>query len=109
MNNLEWNVYIYDFNNKKIKPYNIFYKDSIQEIISEVLKGRPLKNAILSWAKYNYWSQTEYEILVGGLFDTLNSFEKIDIYNQIEINIDRITEYIYDKLCNVNGDDFYEN
>lgn len=105
MNNLEWNVYIYDFNNKKIKPYNIFYKDSIQEIISEVLKGRPLKNAILSWAKYNYWSQTEYEILVGGLFDTLNSFEKIDIYDQIEMNLDNIAQYVEIKLFNLMEDE----
>lgn len=32
MNNLEWNVYIYDFNNKKITPYNIFYKGCLEEI-----------------------------------------------------------------------------
>lgn len=109
MNNLVWNVYIYDFNEKKIKTYNIFYRNSIQEIISEVINGKSLKTAILTWAKYNYWSKVEYEMLIGGMFDTLGNFKKIDIYNQIEMNIDRITEYIYNKLCNLNGDDLYEN
>lgn len=106
MKDLEWNVYIYDFNNKKIKPYNIFYKDCIKEIVNGVVENRiDLKQAILKWARYHYWSKTEYEVLIGGVFDLPSNFEKIDIYYQIEMNIDRITEYIYHKLCNINEEE----
>jgi hypothetical protein len=94
MNNLVWNVYIHDFNNNKIKPYNIFYKGSIEEIKDYLNKKYTLREAITQWSKYHYWCKAEYEIQIGGLFSSLEEFQKIDIYNQIEMNIDRIVEYV---------------
>ena len=49
------------------------------------------------WARYYYWSRTEHEILVGGLFKNCK-LEKIDIFRQIEMNLDRITEYVNKEL-----------
>lgn len=93
-NNLEWNVFIYDFNNKKIKPYNIFYKGCEKDIQRYIDEGLSLKEAIERWAKYLYWSHAEYEILIGGLFSKEDEFQKFDIYSQIEMNIDRIETYV---------------
>lgn len=101
MNKLVWNVLIYDFNNKKIVPYNIFYDGFLQEIIDDFYKGKSIKEAIKKWAKYHYWSRTEYEIQVGGLFDTPEHFKKIDIYDQIEMNLDNIAQYVEIKLFNL--------
>ncbi len=97
---LEWNVLFNDFNSDKIVKYNIFYNGWEKE----VLKNNPktlseLKEEITKWAKYHYWCKTEFEIAVGGLFSKYpEKFEKIDIYRQIEMNLDRITEYIYRNL-----------
>jgi hypothetical protein len=101
---LEWNVLIYDLNSRKIKLYNIFRNDFILEIRNKSKSKKiktylELKEYINNWAKYYYWSKTEYEIAVGGLFSEYpDEFEKIDIYRQIEMNLDRITEYVSNKL-----------
>lgn len=102
--NLEWNVLYEDFNNKKIKTYNIFNNDFIKELHNKFKKKEikslsELKNFIKKWAMYHYWSRCEWEICVGGLFSKYpDEFEKIDIYTQIEINLDRITDYVNIKL-----------
>ena len=44
-----------------------------------------------------YWSRAEYEIMVSGLFDT-DKPEKIDVWYQIEMNLDNIAEYLITKL-----------
>ena len=92
---LEWNVFFHDFNSNKIVSYNIFYKGWEKE----ALKDKPqtleeLKEKIINWAKYHYWCKSEFEIAIGGLFSKYpEDFEKIDIYRQIEMNIDRRVEY----------------
>ena len=44
-----------------------------------------------------YMSRAEYEILVSGLFDK-DDAEKIDVWYQLEMNIDAIVEYIIGNL-----------
>lgn len=101
---LEWNVLIYDFNSRKIKLYNIFRNDFILEIRNKSKSKKiktylELKEYINNWAKYHYLSKIEYEIAVGGLFSSYpDEFEKMDIYKQITMNLDRITEYVNNKL-----------
>lgn len=101
---LEWNVLIYDFNSRKIKFYNIFRNDFILEIRNKSKSKKiktylELKEYINNWAKYYYWSKIEYEIAMGGLFSAYpDEFEKMDIYKQITMNLDRITEYVNNKL-----------
>lgn len=101
---LEWNVLYYDFNNKKVKPYNIF-NDNIKERIYKDIKAKKinsykeLKQVIDGWAHYRFWSKTECEMAIGGLFVTYpDDFEKVDMYKQIEINLDRIVEYIINTM-----------
>lgn len=101
---LEWNVLIYDLNSRKIKLYNIFRNDFILEIRNKSKSKKiktylELKEYINNWAKYHYWSKSEYEICIGGLFSKYpEEFEKIDIYRQINMNLDRITEYVNNRL-----------
>ena len=50
-------------------------------------------------AYYHYWSKTECEMLIGDLFSkTLDDFYKIDIYDQIEINMTNIIDYLINAL-----------
>lgn len=98
---LEWCVLDYDWNKNKIVNYNIFGQRFIDELYKKVKTKKinniqELKEFIDSYCKYHYWSRSEYEILVGDLSGKY--FEKIDIYRQIEMNIDRITEYVNKEL-----------
>ena len=98
---LEWKVLNYDFNKDKIIEYNIFNKEfenDIKEAVKDkrILKYEELKAYIKRKFQYQYWSKAEYEILVSGLFS--DNIEKIDIYRQLEMNLDTITEYVNTKL-----------
>lgn len=102
---LEWNVLYYDSNNKCVKKYNIF-SDDIKERIYKDIKAKritnydELKKCIDGWAHYHYWSKTECEMAIGGLFCKYpEEFEKVDMYKQIEINLDKIVKYVIDEMC----------
>lgn len=101
---LEWNVLRHDFNSNKIINYNIFNTGFVENVHKEVLKKRittiaELKEYIKKWAIYHYWCKAEHEIVVGGLFfRSTKDLEKIDIYRQIDMNLDRIVEYVNREL-----------
>lgn len=101
---MEWKVLYFNFNQGKIENYNILEESLVEDINKENPKNiLELQEVIDSWAKYHYWSKTEYEISVGGLFSKYpDEFEKIDIYGQIKMNLDRITEYVNNKLQIIN-------
>ena len=59
-------------------------KDRLQ--FKECLKGEFM---------YRYWCKREYEVSVGDLHEKdLSKYEKIDVYDQLEANLDVITDYI---------------
>ena len=101
---LKWNVLYYDSNIKQVKNYNVL-NDEIKERIYKKIKTGKIKNYeelkqdIDSWAQYHYWSKTECEMAIGGLHCNYpDDFEKIDMYRQIEMNLDRILEYIINTM-----------
>lgn len=95
---LKWNVLYYDFNSKKIRSYDVMngIKDAVvKEIKAENIYNRTTLTLFLKKEfMYRYWSRTEYEILVSGLNTEFSTAEKIDIYKQLEMNIDQIVDYI---------------
>lgn len=102
---LEWYVLRHDFNSGKIVNSNIFYSDFVENLHKFVRKGmvttkEDLKDYIDRWAHYHYWCKAECEIMVGGLFTTIPKLEKIDMYRQIEMNLDKIVDYV-NKECDM--------
>lgn len=101
---LEWYVLNGDFNRDIVKKYNIFYEGFIDELEHRIKRDKvdnieKFRNCIDSWAKYHYWSKTEFEIVVGDLMcRDLSRLEKIDVYYQLEMNLDNIVEYLINKL-----------
>lgn len=102
--NLKWYVLLHDFNNDRIVKYNILEnnKDLIDEIVKSVKNKKitnynDLKEMVTRKLKSIYWSRTEYEILVSGLFSK-NEPEKIDVWYQLELNLDNLIEYLISKL-----------
>ena len=104
---LVWNVLLWSFNKDEIIKYNIFsnsylfVKDLHKEIRQKrVTNYNELRDYISHWSKYNYWSKAEYEIAISGLHSKEGIYEKIDIDYQIQMNLDRITEYVM-KECRI--------
>lgn len=95
---LEYYVLNGDFNENTIKPYNVL-GDWIIDFVStnknKFNSHEELRDLLKHEFMYYYWCKSEYEIMVGGLFDKYpDDFKKIDIWSQIEPNLDLITSYI---------------
>lgn len=95
----EFYVIYYNFNAKKVEPYDI-----MPYFISEYIctKDKPkttkeFKEFIKNKARYMFWARCEYEIIICGWPDT-DVQEKWDIYNQIMMNIDIVTKILMDNV-----------
>ena len=99
---LKWNVLCHDTNSDDIINYNIFWDGSSKEIADRIKKNKitnynDFKNSMKSMFMHDFWSRTEYEILVSGLFTKVGNI-KIDVWRQIEMNFDRVLEYIIKEM-----------
>lgn len=101
---LEYYVIHEDFNSRKLKRYNIL-NDIFKENLAEQIKKKKITNLVelKEWLKrdfmYHYWSKSEWELAIGGLFAKHpEEFEKIDVWYQIENNLDMIVDYINNKM-----------
>lgn len=97
--NLEWYALRYDFNSKKIVSFNVMY--GIAELIEKNVRKNiihdkeTLKEFLKREFMYRYWSKYEYEIAMSGLSEHDSQYaEKIDVWKQLEINLDNIVEYV---------------
>ena len=95
--NLKWYVLKYDPNLNQIINYNVMI--GLAEILHKKIKKKEVydKNSLKEFLKrefmYRYWSKCEYEILVSGLLNKSEK-EKIDIWRQLEMNLDNIVEHV---------------
>lgn len=66
--NLEWFVYFYDSNSKKIIKHNIFDHWKFKEDVKKNLKKRKTKEEFAEKLKsnlmYYFWSKCEYEVVI---------------------------------------------
>lgn len=94
---LEYYVINYNFNDKKVERVNIFYKkiiDDVKKMLDNFINYEDFKNKLNSEFKYYFWSKAECEIVVGDLCNhSEEDLKKIDIYYQIEKNLDIIAKY----------------
>lgn len=104
---LKWNVLYWNTNKNKVENYNIFdndFKNNLYKKIKtkKIISYKDLKDYVVRWAMYHYWSKTECEMAIGPLWpntvEDLKQFEKIDMYRQIEMNLDHIIQYIIDTM-----------
>lgn len=97
---LEWYVLKWDINTNKVVNYNIL-EGLNNDIAKEVRSGRVYDKSILrSYLKtefmYSFWSKTEAEFYISDLHG--DEYEKVDIWRQIEPNLDLIVDYINSKM-----------
>lgn len=97
--NLEWYVLKYDFNKHELIQYNVM--SGIAELVAKQVKSgaiynkETLRNFLKREFMHDYWCRAEHEMLVCelGSVTTVNA-EKIDVWKQLEMNLDRIVEYV---------------
>lgn len=100
---LEWYVLRHDFNSDKIVEYNVFSEYFVNKLHiairkKEVANYAQLQRYIENYFLYYFWCKSEHEIMVGGLFTEKAKLTKIDIYTQLKMNLDRITDYVNTEL-----------
>lgn len=120
---LVWNVYHYSFNNKDIEPVNIFnyfIKEFIMSLDRKFKKDKSinLKEELRKEFAYRYWSKYEFEIILTTFpayvskaeidrlveetksgkyyshYVNLERAKKIDVYEQIMLNYDKLYDYV---------------
>ena len=98
MINIEWYVYYYDVNRKKIDTYNIFEHSSFKKEFSVLLQCDLTKEVFSDQLKhilqYYFWGKCEWEIVLNHDNGT-NIGRKIDVYNQVMLNWDKFVDYCW--------------
>lgn len=98
---MKWNVYYHDINRHKMTTCNIFNHYGFRRAVKEAIKKYRKKDEFIDKLRkelmYFFWSKSEYEIIiapwVGG--DREKEAEKIDIYEQVMMNYDIFSEYVW--------------
>lgn len=95
-----FNVIVYDFNNKNFKPYDImpYLRRSYYDEDEKPSTFEEFKNFILHKSMYQWGSRCEYEIILSD-WPCQKKFEKWDVHEQVKMNIDTITELLINDVC----------
>ena len=106
--NLEWYAFEYDWNNKGLIRTNVLGERFVEDILKRIKRDKidtyeKLKEGIKRELMYYYWSKAEHEVMVTDLFprnyeDFQEQAVKIDVWYQLEPNLDRIVEYVIKNL-----------
>lgn len=98
--NLEWYILCWDFNSKKVVNCNILQwlkEDIANEVRHKHIYNKSiLREYLKTQLMYNYWSKAEYEFLISDIWGM--DYEKVDVWRQIEPNLNQIVEYVNSKM-----------
>lgn len=99
MENQTFNVIFYNFNARKFEYYNIlpYFIREYKEQELNLSTFEEFKKFILDEAQYQFWGRCEYEMILQGWPNT-DVEEKWDIYDQIKMNINVITNLFIDVI-----------
>lgn len=95
-----WYVYIIDFNTTKLKKYDVM------PYFLECAKKQKFKSSDLEKCKkfirkegmYMFWSRCEWEVLICPWPSIRDISFKIDVWDQIEMNLDNFTMIFIENL-----------
>lgn len=95
----QFNVIIYDINREKFEPYNVmnFFVNEYNKDKENLKTFDEFKKFVESKSKWRFWSRCEYEIILSD-WPPSGVEEKWDIYRQIMMNIDIVTEILMENV-----------
>lgn len=104
-NSLTWNVFMEEFNSRKIIVHNVFDHIGVMDELKKNFKKnkgdrKAFEEELRSSLKYHYWAKCEWEVIITSLFDSkkVNTDRKVDVFEQINLNWDRFTDYVWSTL-----------
>lgn len=98
---LEWYAFEHDFNSDTIIRFNVLNYGILDRINKglritndywKITNYEEMKTAVKRELMHHLWSKCEHEYEVKGLFG--DKSYKLDVWYQLEPNLDRIVEYI---------------
>ena len=94
-----FNVIIYNINREKFEPYNVmnFFVDEYNKEENKPKTFDEFKEFVKRKSKWMFWSRCEYEIILSD-WPPSGVKEKWDIYQQILMNIDIVTETLMENV-----------
>ena len=98
----EYNVIVEDYNNIEFVSYDVM--PYLMRCYDEARKkDKPktfyeFKDFVRSKCMYQFWSRCEYEIVLNSLFSGRTKEEKIDVYYQINMNINVVTKLFMENI-----------
>lgn len=99
---LTWNVYVSNWNGKKIETHNIFEHTGLMEdLLKAARKYKDDRDSFTESARtslmYYYWSKCEWEIILSHWPPRKDAREeKIDVWDQINLNWDHFMDYLWE-------------
>ena len=98
--NLRWYVYYHDWNDNKIKTFNIFNHGGFNEDVEKYLKKYKDKDEFAERLKsslmYYFWSKCEWEVVITPWISRKNTEDiKIDVYDQVMNNWEIFLDYVW--------------
>lgn len=95
----EFNVIINEFNTGKFVPFNVlpYLLQCYKKTKKKPKTFEEFKNFIIDESRYQWWSRTEYEIVLEE-WPTTEHNKKIDVFWQIMLNIDLVVRLIMEEL-----------
>lgn len=100
MANLEWNVYYFNLNHKKIEVYNIFnhhrFKEDADKAFENANDFDEFSTQLRKEVMYYFWSKCEWEVELNDWLDHKDVKPlKIDVYDQVALNWDAFVSYVW--------------
>ena len=95
---LEWNVFRYNCNSRKIEAFNIFvgtFLKDVEKLLQRNATKEEFNDQLKSALMYTYWARCEYEILIEPWIGSEDVEEKVDIYTQVMLNWQQFSDYVW--------------
>ena len=100
---VEWNVYYYNYNSRKVETHNVFNHWRFIEYSAKAIKKykddkKSLEEQIRRELMYYYWSKYEWEVIVAPFTSNPKEEEekKLDVYEQVMLNWNIFFEYFWE-------------
>lgn len=99
MNDMEWKVYTFDLNSRKLREFNVFhhagFRDDVQKELARCQNVEDFAPKLKSSLMYYFWSKCEWEIVLKEWCASNGTEVKVDVYDQVMLNWDVFLEYVW--------------
>ena len=95
----KFNVLRWDFNMDKLVYYDVlpYFRRCYDDAKDKPLTREEIKEFIEKKSAYQFWGRCEYEMICHG-WPVRNNDHKLDVHEQIMMNIDTITDILFDEV-----------